>query len=70
MGRATLSTSGMLSVDVDGLVLYGTGNPSLDGSVGPVTQVLATLACESTSGVSLINSSAVALSPMGNANIN
>ena len=68
-GHASLLSSGMLSVDIDGLVIYGTGT-SLDGTVGPVTQVVASLVCESSSGPSLINSSAVPLTPTGYAKIN
>jgi hypothetical protein len=67
-GRVSVSSSGVLSVDVDGLLIYGTGS-SLDGTTGPVTKVLATLACDTTTGVLLINSSAVSLSPEGNARI-
>ena len=67
-GLVSVSSSGVLSLYVDGLLIYGTGS-SIDGTTGPVTKVLATLACDTTSGVLLINSSAVPLSPWGNARI-
>ena len=66
-GHVSVSSNGVLSADVDGLVIYGTGNSSVDGTTGPVTKVLATLACDTNSGVLLINSSAVPLSLGGNA---
>ncbi len=67
-GQARLSSDGMLNVNIDGLLLYGTGT-SLDGTTGPVTQVLASVVCETTSGLSITNTSSVALSSMGNAHI-
>jgi hypothetical protein len=68
-GHVSISPNGVLSADVDGLVLYGTGT-SLDGTTGPVTKVFASLVCASSSGPSLVNTNAVPLSPMGNAQIN
>jgi hypothetical protein len=44
--RATISASGQLRVHVRGLLITGTGGPN-DGTVGPVKQVVASLACAS-----------------------
>jgi hypothetical protein len=68
-GHVSISPKGKLNVSVKGLLIYGTGT-SADGTVGPVTKVLASLVCSTSSGPSIVaDSSAVSLSSMGNANI-
>jgi hypothetical protein len=65
-GEAKLE-SGRIEVEVQGLLLTNTGNPSLDGTTGPVTGVRVSLTCE---GLNVVATTAVAsLSSVGNAQI-
>ncbi|HXR41418.1 MAG TPA: hypothetical protein VN738_03360 [Acidothermaceae bacterium] len=44
VNEVSISSRGDLKLDVKGLLITGTGGPN-DGTTGPVTQVIATLAC-------------------------
>jgi hypothetical protein len=73
--RTRLSESGRLRATVRGLLIIGTGNPSLDGTTGTVEQVVASLTCEnpmwgSTGAPTIVSTSPATLSSEGNARIN
>lgn len=67
--HARILSNGLLSADVDGLLISLPGSP-LDGTTGPVTSVFASLVCQNTNGVTIISTGAVPFSSNGNANIN
>jgi hypothetical protein len=67
-GHAGVAPNGMLNLNVAGLLITGTGT-SNDGTTGPVTQVLASLICQTSSGISVTSSNAVPLDSNGNAHI-
>ena len=67
--HAGISSSGMTHVSVNGLVISLPGSP-LDGTTGPVTQVLASLVCQSSSGQTITSTNAVPLNSDGDAQIN
>ena len=65
LGRARVDlATGLLSFDVDGLVLNG-GNAT--GTPGPVTSVTGTLVCNAGTGNQVFNTAAVPLSAQGDA---
>ena len=65
-GKASLADNGMLRLEVKGLLLAA-GN--LVGTTGPVTMVAASLVCGGSGGTLMASTSAVPLSPGGNAEI-
>jgi hypothetical protein len=72
--RTRLSESGRLRAIVRGLLITGTGNPSLDGTTGTVEQVVASLTCEnpmtgSNGAPTIVSTSPATLSSEGNARI-
>jgi len=67
-GKATLTPSGELELEVEGLLITGTGT-SADGTTGPVTQIAASLVCGGSGGMVVATTPAVNLSPQGNAEL-
>jgi hypothetical protein len=65
-GEARVSADGELRVEVEGLLLINTGNPALDGTVGPVRGVFASLVC---GGTVVASTSTVPLNSAGDAEI-
>lgn len=68
-GHAGISPNGMLHLNVAGLLISEPGS-ALDGTTGPVTQVLASLVCQTTTGVTVASTNPVPLSTKGDAHIN
>jgi len=67
-GSTRLDADGRLSVSVSGLVITGT-HTDLDGTTGPVTSVVASIACDG-STPTLENTAPAPLSAQGDASIN
>lgn len=68
-GEAGVSPNGMLHVNVEGLLISEPGS-AVDGTTGPVTQVLASLVCQTTTGLLVASTNPVPLSQKGDAQIN
>src|SRR5215831_17328165 len=66
-GKASLTPSGELELEVEGLLITGTGTAA-DGTTGPVTQIAASLVCGG-GGMVVATTPAVNLSPQGNAEL-
>jgi hypothetical protein len=66
-GSTRVQANGRLTVKVDGLVITGT-NSSLDGTTGPVTAVVASVACDGMTPT-FASTDPVPLSPAGDARI-
>ena len=66
-GTARVSATGRVRVEVDGLVITGTGT-ALDGTTGPVLKVVAALTCDGTAPT-IVTTAAVPLSAGGDARI-
>lgn len=67
-GEVSLAANGMLHVEVKGLVL-APATPNIGGTTGPVTMVAASLVCNGSGGTLVASTSAMPLSPGGNAEI-
>jgi len=67
-GKASLTPSGELELEVEGLLITGTGTAA-DGTTGPVTQIAASLVCGGGGGMVVATTPAVNLSPQGNAEL-
>ena len=69
-GSTQVNAAGQFSLDVRGLLITGTGT-NLDGTTGPVTSVVAALTCEGMTPTTptIVSSTAVQLSPEGNAKV-
>jgi hypothetical protein len=72
--EARLSESGRLRANIRGLLITGTGNPSLDGTTGTVENVVASLTCEnpttgSNGAPTIVSTSPAPLSGDGDARI-
>src|SRR5215469_12407988 len=65
-GKATLTPSGELELEVKGLLI--SGGPA-NGTTGPVTQIAASLVCGGSGGMVVATTAAVNLSPEGDAEI-
>jgi hypothetical protein len=68
-GKASVSGSGKLEVEVQGLLLTTGAPPALVGTVGPVQMVAASLVCGGSGGAVAGSTDGVPLSPAGNAGI-
>jgi hypothetical protein len=68
-GKASLSPSGKLKVDVRGLLLTTGAPPNLVGTTGPVQMVAASLVCGGSGGTVAASTDGVPLSPNGDADI-
>jgi hypothetical protein len=66
-GKTRVQANGRVTVNVDGLVITGT-NTSLDGTTGPVTAVVASVACDGMTPT-FASTDPVPLSPGGDARI-
>jgi hypothetical protein len=66
-GTARVSATGRVRVNVDGLLITGTGT-ALDGTTGPVTKVVASLTCDGAMPT-IVTTGAVPLSSGGDASI-
>jgi len=66
-GTTRVNSAGRLSLHVEGLLITGTGT-NLDGTTGPVTNVVASLTCQGTAPT-VVSTAAVPLSPEGDARI-
>ena len=67
-GKASLSPSGELELEVKGLLITGT-NTAADGTTGPVTQIAASLVCGGSGGMVVATTPAVNLSAEGDAEL-
>jgi hypothetical protein len=67
-GKASLSPSGDLELEVKGLLITGT-HTAADGTTGPVTQIAASLVCGGSGGMVVATTAAVNLSPEGDAEL-
>ena len=65
-GKASLTPSGELELEVKGLLI--SGGP-LNGTTGPVTQIAASLVCGGSGGMVVATTAAVNLSPEGDAEL-
>lgn len=68
-GNVEIDPNGMLHMSVVGLVISFPGSP-LDGTTGPVRNVIASLVCDGTTGVTITSTNSVPLSSKGDALIN
>jgi hypothetical protein len=66
-GTARVAGNGRVRVSVDGLLITGTGT-ALDGTTGPVANVVASVTCDGTAPT-IVSTGAVPLSPNGDARI-
>lgn len=66
-GETRITAAGRLSLEVEGLLITGT-HTGLDGTTGPVTDVVAALTCEGTTPT-IVSTAPVPLSPEGDAEI-
>lgn len=68
-GEASVSGSGKLEVEVQGLLLTTGAPANLVGTTGPVIMVAASLVCGGSGGTVAASTDGVSLSPAGNAEI-
>jgi hypothetical protein len=68
-GEASIAASGVIHVEVSGLLLAPSVPAPNGGTTGPVRNVAASLVCDGSGGTVVATTGAVPLSPAGNADI-